>query len=46
MGISLYAKVPDQIKLRKNFNSFKKELKFFLLKHSFYSVDEFISCEF
>jgi hypothetical protein len=46
MGISLYNKVRDQIKLRENFNSFKKELKSFLLKHSFYSVDEFISSEF
>jgi hypothetical protein len=46
MGISLYNKVPDQIKLRENFNSFKKELNFFLLKHSFYSVNEFISSEF
>jgi hypothetical protein len=46
MGISLYNKVPDEIKLRENLNSFKKGLKSFLLKHSFYSVDEFISSEF
>jgi hypothetical protein len=46
MGISLYNKVPDEIKLRENFNSFKKELKSFLLKDSFYSVDELISSEF
>jgi hypothetical protein len=50
MVISLYSKVPDQIKLREIFKSFKKELKsffffFFLLKHC-YSVDEFISSEF
>jgi hypothetical protein len=45
MGISLYNKVPNQIKLRENFNSFKKELKFFLLKYSIYSVDEFMSYE-
>jgi hypothetical protein len=43
MGISLYNKVPDQIKQKDNFNSFKKGLRSFLLKHSFYSVDEFIS---
>jgi hypothetical protein len=45
MVISLYSKVPDQIILREIFNSFKKELKSLLLKHS-YSVDEFISSEF
>jgi hypothetical protein len=45
MGISLYNKVPNQIKLRKNFNSFRKELKSFLLKYSFYSIDEFMSYE-
>jgi hypothetical protein len=44
MGISLYNKVPNQIKLREIFNSFKKELKSFLLKYS-YSVDEFMSYE-
>jgi hypothetical protein len=43
MGISLYNKVPNQIKLRENINSFKKELKS-LLKY-FYSVDEFMSYE-
>jgi hypothetical protein len=45
MEISLYNKVPNQIKLRKNFNSFGKELKSFLLKYSFYSVAEFMSYE-
>jgi hypothetical protein len=45
MGISLYNKVPNQVKLRKNFNSFRKELKSFLLKYSFYSVEEFMSYE-
>jgi hypothetical protein len=43
MGITLYKKVPDQIKQKDNFNSFKKSLRSFLLKHSFYSVDEFMS---
>jgi hypothetical protein len=42
-GISLYNKVPDHIKQKDNFNSFKKGLRSFLLKHSFYSVDEFMS---
>jgi hypothetical protein len=45
MEIRLYNKVPNQIKLTENFNSFKKELKSFLLKYSFYSVDEFMSYE-
>jgi hypothetical protein len=44
MGTSLYNKIPNQIKLRKNFNSFRKELKSFLLKYSFYSI-EFMSYE-
>jgi hypothetical protein len=43
MGITLYSKVPDQIKQKDNFNSFKKGLRSFLLKHSFYSIDEFMS---
>jgi hypothetical protein len=34
MGISLYNKVPDQIKLRKKINSFKKDLKSVLLMNS------------
>jgi hypothetical protein len=37
MGISLYNKVPDQIRLRENCNSFN-DLKSFLLQHSFYSI--------
>jgi hypothetical protein len=43
MGISLYNKLPNQIKQKDNFNSFKKSLRSFLLKHSFSSVDEFKS---
>jgi hypothetical protein len=42
-GIKLYNKVPDNIKHLENCNRFKKELRSFLLKHAFYSVDEFIS---
>jgi hypothetical protein len=43
MGISLYNMVPDQEILWENFNLFKKDLKSFLLNHSSYSVDEFMS---
>jgi hypothetical protein len=43
MGITLYNKVPEQIKLKKSFNSFKRDLKSFLLKCSIYSVDDFMS---
>jgi hypothetical protein len=42
-GYHLYNKVPEQIKIRKHFNSFKRDLKPFLLKYSIYSVDEFMS---
>jgi hypothetical protein len=42
MGIRLCDKVPDHIKIRDNFKSFKRDLKSFLLQHSFYSVDEFM----
>jgi hypothetical protein len=45
MGISLYNRVPNEIKRRENFNSFRKELKSFLLKYSFYSVHKFMSYE-
>jgi hypothetical protein len=46
MGISLYNKIPDQIKLRENFNLFKMDLKSFLLNRSFYSVEEFVILNF
>jgi hypothetical protein len=42
MGIKLYNKVPDHIKMRDTSGSFKRDLKSFLLQHSFYSVDEFM----
>lgn len=38
---NLYDKVPDKIILKENFNLYK-DLKFFLLKHSFHYVDEFM----
>jgi hypothetical protein len=40
MGISLYNKVPGQIKLKENFNSLKNNFKSFLLKHCFHSVGD------
>jgi hypothetical protein len=43
MGNKLYNKVPDNKKNLENCNKFKKEFRSFLLKHAFYSVDEFIS---
>jgi hypothetical protein len=43
MGISLYSKVADLINLREKFNLFKKDLKSFLLNHSFYSAERFMS---
>jgi hypothetical protein len=42
VAISLYNNIPDQIKCKENVNSFKKDLKSFLLKNSFHSVDEFM----
>jgi hypothetical protein len=42
-GIKLYNKVPDHIKMRDNFGSFKRDQTSFLLQHSFYSVDEFMA---
>jgi hypothetical protein len=41
-GNQLYNKVPDHIKVRENFKLIKRDLKSFLLQHSFYSVDEFM----
>jgi hypothetical protein len=40
MGTELYSKVPNKIK---NTVDFKKDLKSFLLKHSFYTINEFVS---
>jgi hypothetical protein len=45
-GISLYNKVPVQIKLRENVNLFEKDLKSLLVNHSFYSVEEFVILNF
>jgi hypothetical protein len=42
MGIKLYSKVPNKIENLVDFSAFKKDLKFFLLKH-FYTINEFVS---
>jgi hypothetical protein len=43
MGTKLYNKLPSYVKGLDNYRAFKRELKSFLLRHAFYSVDEFIS---
>jgi hypothetical protein len=43
IGMSSNNKIPHQTKLREDFNPFQKYINFFLLNHSFYSVDEFMS---
>jgi hypothetical protein len=43
MGIELYSKVPNEIKNTVDFTVFEKDLKFVLLKHSFYIINEFVS---
>jgi hypothetical protein len=43
MGIELYSKLPNKIKNMEGLLTLKKELKSFLLIHSFYTVNEFIS---
>ena len=40
---TVYNKVPGVIKEIDDYKAFKKELKLFLLLHSFYSVEEFVS---
>jgi len=43
MGTKLNNKLPGYIKEIDSYMTFKKELKSFLLLHSFYSVDEFVA---
>jgi hypothetical protein len=43
MGSKLYNKLPDYIKKLESYKHFRKELKSFLLLHTFYSVEEFIA---
>ena len=42
MGTKVYNKLPSYRKEIDNYKAFKKELKLFLLRHTFYSVDEFM----
>jgi hypothetical protein len=42
-GAKVYNKLPGYIKEIDIYKSFKKELKLFLLLHSFYMVEEFVS---
>ena len=42
VGIKLYNKLPN-IKRLDNIQEFKRRLKYFLLQHIFYSVDEYMS---
>ena len=43
MGTRVYNNLPGFIKEIDYYKAFKKELKLFLLRHSFYSVEEFVS---
>jgi hypothetical protein len=43
IGIKLYSKLPSQIREVEKMRTFKKELKSYLLQHTFYSVDEYMS---
>jgi hypothetical protein len=43
MGTKVYNKLPGYIKEIESYKAFKKELKLFLLLHTFYSVEEFVS---
>jgi hypothetical protein len=40
MGTKAYNKLPSYIKEIDNYKAFKKKLKLFLLRHTFYSVEE------
>jgi hypothetical protein len=40
VGIKLYSKLPNTIKRLEKIQEFKRRLKYFLLQHIFYSVDE------
>jgi hypothetical protein len=43
MGYKLYNKVPDYIKEIERYKTFRKQLKSFLLRHTFHSVEEFVA---
>jgi hypothetical protein len=44
IGTKIYNNLPGFIKEIDYYNTFKKELKQFLLLRTFYSVEEFVSC--
>jgi hypothetical protein len=41
VGIKLYNKLPNTIKRLEKIQEFKRKLKYFLLQHTFYSVNEY-----
>jgi len=43
MGIKLYNKLPNTIKKLDKMQEFKRRLKYLLMQHTFYSVDEYMS---
>jgi hypothetical protein len=43
MGSKLFSKLPDYIIMKKSYNHFRKELKYFLLLHTFYSMVDFVA---
>jgi len=43
MGIKLYNKLPNTIKRLDKMQEFKRRLQYFLMQHTFYSVDEYMS---
>jgi hypothetical protein len=43
MGTKVYNNLPKFVNEIKDYKTFKKELKLFLLLQSFYSVEEFVS---
>ena len=43
MGSIIYNKLPNHLKEIDSFKDFKRKLKLFLLSHTFYSVEEFLS---
>ena len=45
MGTKVYNNLPGFIKEIKDYKALKKELKLFLLLHTFYSVEEFVSSQ-
>jgi hypothetical protein len=44
VGIKSYNKLPNTLKRLDKIQEFKRRLKYFLLQHTFCSVDEYMSC--